>query len=122
VRIIFNIISIIILLSVLFLASLNTQTVFDFTVLNAIKNIHALTYQVNLVQIMLLTFIAGTLCGVLWVASFYIPLQKKLKEYQRKLEKTTVQSDEDSSKVNVLEEKIKVLETALQSALEKNNN
>lgn len=67
---------------------------------------------------LLLALFIGFIIGVLFMAFFYIRSNKKLKEYQRKLEKTSVQSTEDSSKVAVLEEKIKVLEKALQSALE----
>lgn len=115
-KIVFNLISIIIVVTVVFLASLNNQTAFDFT-LWATKGT-TLIYHAALVQVILWTFIAGILAGVFWAAAFYKPVQTKLKEYQRKLEKTSVQSTEESSKVAVLEEKIKVLEKALQSALE----
>lgn len=114
---IFNIISIIIIIAVIFLAALNTQTAFDFTVWGT-SGTKAIAYHVTLVQVILMTFVAGILTGIFWAAAFYKPVQTKLKEYQRKLEKTSVQSTEESSKVAVLEEKIKVLEKALQSALE----
>lgn len=65
---------------------------------------------------------AGFFSGALWVASFYVTNKIKLKEYQRKLEKTSVSAESESSKVSVLEAKIEVLEKALQSALEKNND
>lgn len=119
-RIIFNILSVLIVIAIVFLASLNAQTILNLTVWNT-KQMHLLAYNVGLVQIILLAFIAGVLAGGLWAASFYVQTQTKLKEYQRKLEKTSVQSSEDSSKVAVLEAKIEVLEKALQSALEKNN-
>lgn len=119
-KILFNIISILIIVAVVFLASLNTQTVFDMTVWG-VKGTGLLTYHVSLVQIILFDFVAGLLVGIFWAAAFYIQVQKKLKEYQRKLEKTSVQSTEDSSKVSVLESKIEVLEKALKSALDKNN-
>ena len=116
-RLIFNIVSIVIMVSVIFLASLNTQTMVDFTVFGATKTASATIYHANLVQVILMAFIAGVFAGIFWAVAFYSPIQKKLKEYQRKLEKTSVQSDEETSKVSVLEEKIKVLEKALQSAL-----
>ena len=116
-RITFNIVSILVMVTVIFLASLNTQTMIDFTVFGATKNASATIYHANLVQVILMAFIAGILAGIFWAAAFYSPIQAKLKEYQRKLEKTSVQSSEDTSKVSVLEEKIKVLEKALQSAL-----
>lgn len=119
-RILFNIISILIIIAVIFLASLNTQAMFDMTIWNA-KGTEAMTYHVSVVQILLMAFVAGLLVGVFWAAAFYVQTQKKLKEYQRKLEKTSVQYTEDNCKVSVLEAKIEVLEKALQSALDKNN-
>lgn len=64
-------------------------------------------------------FFAGILIGILLMSIFYFRSEKKLKEYKRKLEKTSIKTDEGSSKVAVLEAKIQTLEKALQSALEK---
>lgn len=108
------------MLAVLFIASLNTQTTFNLTAWS-LKDSQTMTYHMSTVEIILIAFVAGLLVGIFWAASFYVQIQKKLKEYQRKLEKTSVQSTEDSSKVSVLESKIEVLEKALQSALDKNN-
>lgn len=117
-RIVFNIVSIIIVVCVTFFAALNTQTVFDFTIWGTKGAGHGLIYHASLVQVILWAFVAGTIAGVLWAASFYSPMKTKLKEFQDKLEKTSIQSDEECSKVAVLEEKIKTLETALQSKIE----
>lgn len=62
-------------------------------------------------------FFAGFCLGIIFVLIPFLRVQKRLKEYQRRLEKTSVQSDSDSSKVAVLEAKIATLEKALQSAL-----
>lgn len=115
-KIIFNLISIAMVVVVIFLASLNTHTVFDLTVW--ITKGSSIIYHVALAKVLLTFFVAGILTGTFWAAAFYSPVQKKLKEYQRKLEKTSVQSDEESSKVAVLEAKIATLEKALQSAIE----
>ena len=117
-KIFFNLMSIVIVTIVIILGYLNSQTVFDFAFWQEMNNNQLLIFNVNLFQIMLLTFIAGLITGIFWSVAFYLPKQNKLKEYQRKLEKTSVQSDEESSKVAVLEEKIKTLEKALESALE----
>lgn len=117
----FTLISAIIMIVVIFLASLNLKTAFDLIVWNA-NGINSMHYHVSLIQVLSFFFIAGILVGALWAGTFYISLHKKLKEYQRKLEKTSVQSDEDSSKVEVLEAKIQTLEKALESALKNNNN
>lgn len=116
-RIIFNLISVLIVLAVVFIASLNTQTFFNLTFW-VLKGT-VIVYNVALAKVILAFFVTGILTGIFWAASFYAPVQTKLKEYQRKLEKTSVQTYEESSKVAVLEEKIKTLEKALQSALEK---
>ncbi|MFA7658946.1 MAG: hypothetical protein WCY19_05895 [Candidatus Gastranaerophilaceae bacterium] len=107
-KIVFNIISILMVVAVIFLAALNPQIVSNFTI-----------WSVNKIHTAILTFfVAGILTGTFWASSFYLSSRKKLKEYQRKLEKTSVQSTEDSSKVEVLEAKIEVLEKALKFALE----
>lgn len=115
-KIIFNILSAILVIAVIFLSTLNTQTVFNLAFWKGNTDIF---YNVILAKLILIIFLLGLLAGIFWSASFYIQVQKKLKEYQKKLEKTSVQSTEDSSKVSVLEEKIKVLEKALQTALNK---
>lgn len=74
---------------------------------------------VNLIDLGI--FFAGFFLGIIFVLIPFLRVQKRLKEYQRRLEKTSVQSDSDSSKVAVLEAKIATLEKALQSALDKNN-
>ena len=62
--------------------------------------------------------------GELELALFFLPalMQNKEKEgaYERRLEKTSVSIEESSAKVKVLENKIQVLEKALEDALKKN--
>lgn len=117
-RIIFNFISILIIVAIISLAFLNNQIVFDLILLAS--NANFIIYKhVDLMLILLIAFIAGVNVGIFWSAAYYFPMQTKFKEYQKKLEKTSVQSEEESSKVTVLEEKIKVLETALQNAIGK---
>ena len=116
-KILFNLLSSIMVIGVVFLTALNTRTVFDFTVWH--RGTNDIIYHTTLVNVMVATFIVGILVGVFWSVAYYLPHQAKLKEYQRKLEKTSVQSDEDSSKVEVLQAKIQTLEKALQDALNK---
>lgn len=68
---------------------------------------------------LLITFLIGFFIGILVMLFFQKRTEKRLKEYQRKLEKTSINSTEESSKVTVLEAKIATLEKALQSALDK---
>lgn len=119
-KIFFNLISIFILVTVLLFVSINSETTFNFAVWGS-SGQKIWIHNVSLLQIMMSVFIAGVLSGIFWVSTFYVGPRAKLKEYQKKLEKTALQSDEESAKVAVLEEKIKTLEKALESALNKDN-
>ena len=66
--------------------------------------------------------VIGLVAGILYMQSFVILLNDKLKSYKRQVEKIDISDTENSSKVEVLEQKIVVLEKALKSALENNNN
>lgn len=64
-------------------------------------------------------FFAGLLIGILLMA-FRLRIKNiRLKSYARELEKESIASDENSSRVKVLESKIEVLEKALEQALKK---
>ena len=66
--------------------------------------------------------IIGLVAGIFYMQSFVMILNDKLKSYKRQVEKIDISDTENSSKVEVLEQKIIVLEKALKSALENNNN
>jgi len=112
---IFKLLSVLIIILVAYLASLNvSQTV----------NLHIWQktgHSIDLVYVIFGVFIAGLLAGYAWMFTAYLTCQEKFKEYKRKLEQTTVTAESGSSKVDVLQAKIEVLEKALKSALEKNN-
>ncbi len=119
-KFIFNIISLFIIIVIAFLATLNTHTAIDFTVWGT-RGVNDVTYHISIVYVILLVLVAGMLAGSFWFAHYYLSLMAKLKEYKRKLEKNSVSVESESSRVAVLESKIEVLEKALKSALEKNN-
>lgn len=119
-RIIFNLISIIMVTAVIFLAYLNMNTGLSFIVWKNLHNPDMLVYHSRFFKVILLVFVLGIITGSCWAAAYYSQIKTKLKEYQKKLEKTSVNSGEESAKILVLEEKVKVLEKALRSALEKN--
>ena len=64
-----------------------------------------------------LSFIAGIVIGMLLMNICVIVKNKKINQYQRKLEKESISSDENAAKVKVLDSKIQVLEKALENAL-----
>ena len=61
----------------------------------------------------------GFITGILFTLSYVLDVSRKLKAYKRELEKSSINSDENDSKVKVLESKIEVLEKALKDALNK---
>ena len=110
-----------IIIAVAFFATQNAETFVDFNVWGTV-GVNAKIIHVSLIYVILVTLIAGMFAGIFWLTSYYFAAQTKLKEYKKKLEKTSVQSSSDSSRVGVLESKIQVLEKALKSALEQKND
>ena len=64
-------------------------------------------------------FVCGFLLGIFLMNLILNVKDKKLNSYKRKLEKESVDSDKNNSRVKVLEAKIEVLEKALENALKK---
>lgn len=66
-----------------------------------------------------IVFIAGMAAGISLSSLKINSKNKVLNSYKRELEKEAIASDENASKVKVLEAKIEVLEKALENALKK---
>ena len=66
-----------------------------------------------------IAFVAGLAVDSIIIIIMGIDKNKKISAYQRQLEKKSVSSEEDSARVKVLEQKIEVLEKALDNALNK---
>jgi hypothetical protein len=65
-----------------------------------------------------LAFIAGSLvASYIMTITIYVK-NKRMNAYKRQLEKEAISSDENAAKVKVLEQKIEVLEKALENALQ----
>lgn len=70
-------------------------------------------------------FVLASACGLSFIMGMYFlaflhkKKDKKIKEYQRELERRGIDRDESSSRVKVLESKIEVLEKALKDAISK---
>lgn len=74
-----------------------------------------LSGKINLLNI----FLCGTITGMSFGALKLNNKNNKINSYKRELEKESIFADENSSKVKVLEQKIEVLEQALEKALKK---
>lgn len=75
--------------------------------------------SLDLLYQLLIAFFAGTIIDSIFVLMIVVRYSNKISGYQRQLEIKSVSSDEDSAKVKVLEQKIEVLEKALDNALNK---
>lgn len=127
--ILFNLILYIIVLQYLYAAFYNGASTIDVMVLSeqcaaqlnswGIQNFSPLTVKVNFAVLTMAYFIVGIILGVSILGQAFFKEREKLKAYKRELEKTSIAGDNSSSKVSVLEAKIKVLEKALQDALNK---
>lgn len=76
--------------------------------------------SLNLIFQLSITFVTGIVVGLLLMNIFVIVKNKKISLYQRQLEKESISANENSARVKVLEQKIEVLEKALDNALKNN--
>lgn len=66
-------------------------------------------------------FILGALTVIFFIAPLYFSLKDKYVAYKRELEKGSITNTSSEAKIQVLENKIGVLERALEDALKKKN-
>ena len=96
------------------LAALIAQSYFLFKIAPTV----GIAFQ-NIIQTSLLFFTIGLTLGVIVTCIIWTKVTQKINAYKRELEKESINSTEASSQVKVLEQKIEVLERALQQALDK---
>ena len=118
-----QIISVLALLVILFLIAMNYQ---DSTVINLISgqfsqilNIPEHTYTVNTAVYITAIFFLGGISALLFFAPVYTSLKTKFGAYKRELERGSVSNTNSEAKIKVLENKIAVLEKALEDALKR---
>ncbi len=119
-----QIISVIATLILCYLLIMNYQDTAGITILSSnfaqLFRITPFTATLNMALYTLLIFILGEISAVF----FFIPLYKSLKEkfnaYKRELEKGSISNTSAEAKIQVLENKITVLEKALDDALKNN--
>ena len=73
--------------------------------------------SLNIIYQLSIAFGFGLIIGCLLMNILLNVKNKKISVYQRQLEKESVLSDENAARVKVLEQKIVVLEKALENAL-----
>lgn len=62
-------------------------------------------------------YFTGIVTGLLFMLQFVMKRGNSIRAYERKLEKTAISNDSSAAKIEVLENKIQVLEKALDDAL-----
>ena len=116
-----QIISVIAILILCFLILMNFQDTAGITLLSskigAILNLTPQTFTMNMSLYTLLVFILGELSAIFLFAPLYMSLKEKFNAYKRELEKGSISNTSAEAKIQVLENKITVLEKALDDAL-----
>ena len=116
-----QIISIITILILCFLILMNFQDTAGITLLSskiaAIFSLTPRTVTMNMAFYTLIIFILGEASAVFFFAPLYKSLKDKYSAYKRELEKGSISNTSAEAKIQVLENKITVLEKALNDAL-----
>lgn len=110
----------------LILVMLVIMNIGDTITLNLVSNsmseligLPAMKTNINLAAYTFILFAIGEASAIFFFLPFMQGINQKTSAYQRQLEKTSIDKTENSSRVEVLENKIKVLEKALEDALKK---
>jgi len=116
-----QIISILATLVLCFLILMNYQDTAGITILSsriaAILKISPQTVTLNMAVYTLGIFILGEISAIFFFAPLYTSLKEKFNAYKRELEKGSISNTSAEAKIQVLENKITVLEKALDDAL-----
>ncbi len=115
---IFFLLSIIVILTVIYLALINSSAYIDVNYLKGGHYTADFSKSIRVFSYTLLVFFAGIFSGA-GIFSLFFGIQKdRVKAYKRELEKTSVTGEENASKVSVLEAKIQTLEKAFTSVVD----
>ncbi len=116
-----KIISIISILILCGLLLMNYQDTAGITLLSSkiaqFIHIPPKSITLNMSVYTLLIFVLGQISAICFFAPLYLSLKEKYKAYKRELEKDSISNTTNESKIAVLENKITVLEKALDEAL-----
>lgn len=118
-----QLLSIIILLDIFYLIFMNYHNSVSLNLLSekfaTLANFSPFTLHLDLAVYTLSVFIFGILSVVLFFGPLYFSLKEKFNAYKRELEKGSVSNSNGEAKIKVLENKITVLEKALDDAIKK---
>ena len=121
-----QIISIIATLILCFLIIMNYQDTAGITLISSkigqILHITPFSINLNMAIYTLIVFILGEISAIFFFAPLYTSLKEKFNAYKRELEKGSISNTSAEAKIQVLENKITVLEKALDDTLKNDTN
>ncbi len=102
---------------VVLIAFFNSDNSAEFSMFMSSLSLDGVKETVSTKALLLTSYFFGVVTGLLFMLPFVFKSENSLKAYERKLEKTLVSNDSSSAKIQVLQNKIDVLEKALEDAL-----
>ena len=84
-------------------------------------SVAATAFNIKTPVLYVVLFALGEIAGLCYLMPLCMSMQEKTKAYRRELEKGSISNSTSSSKIEVLENKIQVLEKALDDALKNQN-
>ncbi len=121
---IINIVSYLLILSVIYIAVINASETLNLHLWgikdsSEILGMVEYTKNLNLASYTFIVLVIGLFTGICWMGQFYLSQKEKLIAYKRELEKSSITNSSSTSKVEILEAKIATLEKALEDAINK---
>ncbi len=110
--------SLLVILLVVYFSIINSSNIVELTYLKGTNLVSDLTLELRVSIYTIVVLLAGVFSGA-GIMSLFLKVQEdKIKAYKRELEKSTVTKEASTSKVDVLEAKIKTLEKAFTSVVD----
>ena len=120
-----QVLSILSALCTVFLLLMNYHNIISINILSrkfaALTNLSVHTLNFDLAYYTLGVFLLGAFTIIFFFGPLYKSLKDKYSAYKRELEKGSITNTSAEAKINVLENKITVLEKALDDALKRNS-
>lgn len=104
------------IIAVIYLAVINYG---DISSMHILTGNVSKTVSIHFSYFIILFFILGCVSGAMSIGQLYLVQKERLNAYKRELEKGSITNSSSTSKISILENKIRVLEKALNDALNK---
>lgn len=113
-----NLISLTLVVITVAIGLLNYNNGAEFTMnISSLSFVKMISHSVSTGALIFGFYFLGIMTGLIFMLQFVMKSGCSIKAYERKLEKTSISNDSSTAKIQVLENKIQVLEKALADAL-----